>query len=100
MKERRLRPAIVATTLATLLTSTALAVDSRPTDELIAPPAAAPATPVFDSGFVVIAEDRSNDEAFIVIAEDHTNDAGFLRPVPADDEPANPPPLPTLDSTP
>lgn len=100
MTDRRLQAAILATTLATLVTSTALAVDSHPTDTPFETPGGNTATPVFDSGFVVIAEDQSNDTAFIVIAEDNTNDAGFLVPVVDEPDPANTPPFPQIEGTP
>jgi hypothetical protein len=79
------RGAAVALALALLTAPIIVATDSAfPEDSSGMPMPLPDLKSSIDPGFVVIAEDRSNDTAFVVIAEDRSNDTGFL--VPSDDD--------------
>ena len=79
------RGAAVALALALLTAPIIVATDSMVHEESSTMPMPLPdLKSSIDPGFVVIAEDRSNDTAFVVIAEDRSNDTGFL--VPSDND--------------
>lgn len=104
MLNRITRGAIGALVLATTVTTSVLATDETGPEHVpfpFTPASEWGATPeLIDPGFVVVAEDKSNDTAFVVIGDDQTNDAGFLVPPRSTVAPAVPGPSATPSATP
>lgn len=88
MRDRRVRGIALSTLLATLLTTSALAMQDEHTD----PQAGGIVEDgadirSIDPGFVREFEDQSNDTGFVMIVEDRSNDTGFLLPHAGTPEP-------------